>query len=147
MKKFDVELAAGFFVLIGIAALVFISVKLGKLEMLGGGGYTLYAEFEKAGGIKTGSSVEIAGVEVGKVKGVRLDRNYEALVELAINKGIKLQEDAIASIKTKGLIGEKFIQITPGASEKILPNGGRIRDTESAIDIEDIIAKYAFGKV
>jgi phospholipid/cholesterol/gamma-HCH transport system substrate-binding protein len=148
MKKFDVEMAAGIFMLIGILALGFISIKLGKLEVIGGGGYTIYAEFEKAGGIKAGSSVEIAGVEVGKVKSIRLDpSNYQARVEFIINKGIKIQDDAFASIKTKGLIGEKFVQITPGGSEKILSEGGRIRETESSIDIEELISKYVYGKV
>lgn len=147
MKKFDLELAVGFFVLIGILALGYISIKLGKLEVIGGGGYTVYAEFEKSGGIKPGSVVEIAGVEVGKVKSVRLNNDYQALVELTIYKGVKIQEDAIASIKTKGLIGEKYVQITPGGSDKLIPNGGRIRETESAVDLEELISKYMFGGV
>lgn len=147
MKKFDLELAVGFFVLIGILALGYISIKLGKLEVIGGGGYTVYAEFEKAGGIKPGSVVEIAGVEIGKVKSIRLNNDYQALVELTIDKGVKIQEDAIASIKTKGLIGEKYVQITPGGSDKLIPNGGRIRETESAVDLEELISKYVFGGV
>lgn len=146
MKKFDVELAVGLFLLIGILALGYISIKLGRLEVIGGTGYTVYAEFEKVGGLKTGSVVEIAGVEVGKVKGLKLD-NYSALVEMYIDKNVKLQEDAIASVKTKGLIGEKYVQITPGGSDKSIPEGGKIRETESAIDIEEIISKYVFGKV
>ncbi|MCL4536548.1 MAG: outer membrane lipid asymmetry maintenance protein MlaD [Nitrospirae bacterium] len=146
MKKFDLELAVGLFVLMGILALGYISIKLGKLEVIGGGGYTVYAEFEKAGGIKSGSIVEIAGVEVGKVKSIRLN-DYQALVELTIYKDVKIQEDAIASIKTKGLIGEKYVQIAPGGSEKIIPNGGRIRETESAVDLEELISKYVFGEV
>lgn len=147
MKKFDLELAVGFFLLIGIISLAYISVKLGKLEVLGGSYYTVYAEFEKAGGIKPGAVVEIAGVEVGKVKSLRLDKNYQAFVEIAINTNIKIQEDAIASVKTKGLIGEKYIQITPGGSDKIISSGGKIRETESVIDIEELISKYVFGKV
>ena len=147
MKKFDVELAAGFFLLIGIFSLAFISIKLGRLEVIGSKGYTLYAEFEKAGGLKNGAVVEIAGVEVGKVKKIRLDSNYQALVEFVINKDIRIQADAIASIKTKGLIGEKYVQITPGGSDKIISAGGKIRETESPIDIEELISKYAFGKV
>lgn len=148
MRKWDIELSAGVFLLLGIAALAFISVKLGRLEVIGGGGYTLHAEFEKAGGVKVGSGVEIAGVEVGKVKSIRLDeKNYQAMLEFVINKGINIQEDAIASIKTKGLIGEKYVQITPGGSERLLPNGGKIRETESSIDIEELISKYVYGKV
>ena len=146
MRKFDLETAVSFFLLIGIFSLAYISVKLGRLEVIGSKGYTVYAEFDQAGGIKSGASVEIAGVSIGKVTHVGLDK-YQALITLEINKGIKLQDDSIASIKTKGLIGEKFIQVTPGASEKYITAGGRIVDTESAIDIESLISKYVFGKV
>lgn len=147
MKKFDIELVVGIFILIGIFALGYISIKLGKLELIRGEGYNVYAEFEKAGGVKPGAVVEIAGVEVGKVKSIRLDENYQALVEIRILGNIKLQEDSIASIKTKGIIGEKYISITPGSSEQIIPNGGKIRETESAIDFEEIISKYVFDKI
>lgn len=146
MKKIDIELAVGFFLLIGIFSLAYMSIKLGKLEVLGSGGYNIYAEFQKAGGIKEGSIVEIAGVEIGKIKTIRLD-NYQALVELTIRQDVKIQEDAIASIKTKGLIGEKYIQISPGGSDRIISSGGKIRETESSVDIEELISKYVFGKV
>ena len=147
MKKFDLELAVGFFLLVGILCLGYISVKLGKLEVIGGDYYTVYADFAKAGSIKPGSGVEIAGVEVGKVKSILLDKDYQAHVGLQINSRVKLQEDAFASIKTKGLIGENYVQITPGGSDKMLADGGRIRETESAVDIEELISKYVFGKV
>ena len=147
MKKFDLELAVGFFLLIGILCLAYISIKLGRLEVIGGKYYTISAEFSNDGGIKPGSSVEIAGVEVGRVKRVMLGKDYQATVELEIKENVKIQDDAIASIKTKGLIGERYVQITPGGSEKILSNGGKIRETESAVDIEEIISKYVFGKV
>jgi len=147
MRKIDLELAVGFFVLIGIFSLTFLSIKLGKLDTLGGGKYILYAEFENAGGTKSGANVEIAGVQVGKVKSVKIGKDYRALISLNIENDIKIQEDAIASIKTKGLIGEKYIEISPGGSENILPSGGTIRETESAIDVEKIIGKFVFGKV
>jgi phospholipid/cholesterol/gamma-HCH transport system substrate-binding protein len=147
MRKIDLELAVGFFVLIGILCLVYLSIHLGSLGTFGGGRYTLYANFEKVGGIKPGAVVEIGGVEVGKVKSVELNEDYQAVLSLLIERNIKIQEDAIASIKTKGLIGEKYIQITPGASDKDLPDGGTIRETESAIDVEEIIGKFVFGKV
>jgi phospholipid/cholesterol/gamma-HCH transport system substrate-binding protein len=86
-------------------------------------------------------------VTVGRVSGIRLDENYEALVSFEIDRAVKLQEDVIASVKTSGLIGEKFVQITPGASEKYIPDGGKIRETEAAIDIESLISKYVFGKI
>jgi phospholipid/cholesterol/gamma-HCH transport system substrate-binding protein len=136
----------GVFLLIGIFSLIYISVKLGKLEVLGREGYTLYASFENAGGLKSGASVEIAGVKIGTVGSVQLN-NYQALVGLTITRNVKIQDDAIASIKTAGLLGEKYVEITPGASDRILRNDGSIRETESAIDIQDLIAKYAFGKV
>lgn len=147
MKRFDMELAVGVFMLFGIACLAYISVKLGKLEVFGSGGYSVYAYFEKSGGLKPGSVVEIAGVEVGKVRSINLSKDYQAKVELMIRKGVPIQEDAIASVKTKGLIGEKYIQITPGGSERLLSEGGVIRDTESAVDIEELISKYVFGKI
>ena len=147
MKKIDLELAVGFFVLIGILCFGYLSIKLGRLEFFGEGKYIVYAKFEKAGGIKPGAVVEIAGVEVGKVKSIMLDKDYQATISLLINKDMKIQEDAIASIRTKGLIGEKYIEISPGGSENILPIGGTIRETESAIDLERIIGKFVFGKV
>lgn len=147
IKRFDIEISAGIFLIIGIICLGYISVKLGKLEVLGTKGYTIYAHFEKSGGLKQGSAVEIAGVQVGKVKSIKLDKTYQAVVEMVINKDTLIQEDAIASIKTKGLIGEKYIQITPGGSERILKEGGILRETESAVDIEELISKYVFGKV
>jgi len=146
MKEPNAELVVGLFLIFGIISLAFISIKLGKLEVIGKPGYTVFAEFDNDGGIKQGASVEIAGVSVGKVNTVKLE-NYQALVELVIYRNVKLQEDAIASIRTEGLIGEKYIQITPGASDKLIPNKGKIRETESAIDIESLISKFAFGKV
>ena len=146
MKKMNTEVVVGFFVLLGILALGYLTIRLGKLEIVGGNTYSVQAEFEKVGGIKPGASVEIAGVQVGTVKGVKLDK-YQALLDLSLHSGVKIQEDAIASVKTKGLIGEKYIQITPGASEKLVPPGGKIRDTESALDMEELISKYVFGKI
>jgi len=147
MKKFDLEITVGFFVLLGILSIAYISINLGKLEIVGKEGYTVYAEFEKAGGIKPKAIVEVAGVEVGSVKSIQITSDYLARVELTIDKSIKLQEDAIASIKTKGLIGEQYVQISPGGSDKMIQNGGKIRETESAIDMEELISKYVFGKV
>lgn len=146
MKKIDLETAVGFFLLIGIFSLAYISVKLGRLEMLGSKGYEVYAEFEQVGGIKTGASVEIAGIAIGKVTRMRL-KDYQALLSMEIDRNVKLQEDAIASVRTKGLIGEKYILITPGGSEKNIPDGGKIRETESAIDTESLMSKYIFGKI
>jgi phospholipid/cholesterol/gamma-HCH transport system substrate-binding protein len=116
------------------------------MEVMGGKRYEVYALFANSGGLKKGASVMIAGVEVGKVKEITLE-DYQAKVVMTILEGIEIQEDAIASIKTKGLIGEKYISISPGGSERVLSPGERIRETESAVDIEQLISKYAFGKV
>ena len=146
MKKFDLELAVGFFLIIGIGCLGYLSVKLGGMDFLGSQGYELEAVFSNSGGLKSGSAVVIAGVDVGRVKGVILD-NYEARVSMDIPYDLEIQEDAIVSIKTRGLIGEKYVEITPGGSEEILKPGGRIRETQSPIDLEELISNYVFGKI
>jgi phospholipid/cholesterol/gamma-HCH transport system substrate-binding protein len=146
MKKFDLELAVGLFMIMGIICLGYLSIKLGKMEILGDKGYEVEAVFANSGGLKTGSSVVIAGVDVGRVKRVALD-DYHARVVLNLPLNVKLQEDAIASIKTKGLIGEKYVEITPGGADELIKPGGRIRDTQSAVDFEELISNYVFGKI
>jgi phospholipid/cholesterol/gamma-HCH transport system substrate-binding protein len=146
MRKIDLELSVGVFILAGILCLGYLSVRLAKMEILGGDGYEVYALFTDAGGLRDGASVVIAGVEVGRVRAVVME-DYKAKVILKVRNGIELQEDAIASIKTKGLIGEKYIQITPGGTEDIIPEGGRIWETEPAVDLEQLISKFAFGDV
>ena len=146
MKKFDLELAVGLFIIAGILCLSYLSIKLGKMEIMGERGYEVYGVFSNIGGLKVGSSVEIAGVDVGRVKSIVLD-DYQARVVFNFPKGLTIQEDAIASIKTRGLIGEKYIEITPGGSEKVIKPGGRIRETQPAIDMEELISKFVFGKI
>ena len=147
MRKIDLELIVGIFVLIGIIALGYISIKLGKMEWVGGGGYQVTAVFPSVAGLKVGALVEIAGVEVGRVKSLNLDEDYQARVVLDIDWEVKLQEDSIASIKTKGLLGEKYVEILPGGADEIIENGGKIQDTEPPIDLEELISKFIFGKV
>ena len=146
MRRSTLELGVGLFALIGILALGYLSIKLGRVELFGGSGYLVTADFPSAGGLKVGSRVEIAGVEVGRVEAITL-ADYQARVVIQINPGVKIQEDAIASIKTKGLIGEKYVRINPGGSERLIPANGRIREVEPPVDIEELIAKYVFGKV
>jgi phospholipid/cholesterol/gamma-HCH transport system substrate-binding protein len=146
MRKFDLELAVGIFMIAGIVCLAYLTIKLGQLEVLGGKGYEIQAVFSSSGGLKTGSSVVIAGVEVGRVKKVILD-DYQARVTMSLPLEVKIQEDAIASIKTKGLIGEKYVEISPGGLDENLEPGGVIRDTQPPIDIEQLISKYVFGTV
>lgn len=146
MKRFDLELAVGLFIIAGIVCLGYLSIKLGKMEVLGNKGYEVHALFSNSGGLKTGSAIVVAGVQVGRVKSITLE-NYRARVVLNIPWDVKIQEDAIASIKTRGLIGEKYVEITPGGSEKTIPPGGRIRDTQPAVDLEELISNFVFGKI
>lgn len=146
MERTKVNIAVGLFVVLGMLALGYLSIKLGRVSFFGGGGYSVIADFPSVGGLRVGASVEIAGVEIGRVESIGL-ADYQARVTLRMNAGVPLQEDAIASIKTKGLIGEKFIRISPGASEKLIPPNGRIREVEAPVDLEELISKYVFGKV
>jgi phospholipid/cholesterol/gamma-HCH transport system substrate-binding protein len=146
MKRLTVETTVGLFVIVGIAALAYLAIKLGKLEVIGDRGEMYLAEFGTVGGLKNGSPVEIAGVEVGRVKEISLN-DYRAVVKMSINPGVKLQDDAIVSIRTKGLIGEKYVRITPGSSETQVKPGGKLRDTEDPVDIETLISNYVFGKI
>ncbi len=149
MKNFTLELIVGIFVAIGILCLAWLSVKLGKMELVGGDHYEVYAEFDSVSGLKKGAMVEIAGVEIGRVDRIELDPKFSdrARVYLRIANGVKLQDDVIASVRTSGIIGDKFIKLKPGGSEKMLANGGRIRETESAVDLEELLSKYIHGKV
>ncbi len=149
MKKISIETIVGIFMLTGLIYLGCISIKFGKTEVLGGSYYELTADFDSVSGLQSGASVEIAGVDVGRVDRIRLDikRGYIAKVYLQIKSGIKLSDDTIASVRTRGIIGDKFIMLQPGGSETLLANGGKIRDTESAVDLEQIISEYIQGKV
>jgi phospholipid/cholesterol/gamma-HCH transport system substrate-binding protein len=147
MNQTRTELVVGIFVLIGLAALAYLSVRLGKLDFIGTQGYRVVGDFDSIAGLKPGAMVEIAGVEVGRVESIRLNKQYQAAVAFRIKPGVVLQADAIASVKTKGLIGEKYVRITPGGSDKILGDGGVLRETESPTELEDLIAKFIHGKI
>ena len=141
-----VNVAVGLFLVVGFLALGYLSIKLGRVSLLGTTGYVVTVEFPSVGGLKAGSAVEIAGVEIGRVESIGL-ADYQARVILRVKRDIKLQEDSIASIKTKGLIGEKYVRISPGGSDKIIPPNGRIREVEAPVDFEELLSKYIFGKV
>lgn len=148
MKKSSVELGVGIFVLLGIICVGYLTIQLGKMKLLGDDHYFLNARFHSVSGLKTGSQVEIAGVKVGQVDSITLDNDdYDAIVRLKILKNVVLSDDVIASVKTAGLIGDKYIKLTPGGSDEILKPGDVITETESALDIEELISKYVFGDV
>ncbi len=146
MKKLDIEMMVGLFLIAGVVCLGYLSIRLGKMEVLGSKGYEVYALFSNSGGLQSGSDIHIAGVNVGRVRKVSLE-NYQARVTLNLSDNVRIQEDAIVSIKTKGLIGEKYVEITPGGSEKMIHPGGRIRETQSPVDLEELISKFVFGKI
>ena len=144
--RLNLELIVGLFMIAGILCLGTLSIRLGKMEVLGRRGYPVYAVFSDIGGLRIGAPVVVAGVEVGQVDRIGLE-DYQARVGMRIEPGLVLHEDAIASIKTRGLIGEKYIQISAGASDEVLRAGDLIRQTESAVDLESLISQYVFGKL
>ena len=148
MKESKTEIAVGVFMIIGILCVGYLSIKLGEIEWLEETRYPLYARFQSVTGLNDGAHVEMAGVHIGKVESISLDLEREmALVKIRISDRVQLTDDVIASIKTSGLIGDKFIKLTPGSSPEMLAAGDFITETESAVDIEDLISKYVFGKV
>ena len=148
MQKSSIELGVGIFVLIGIVCVGYLTVRLGDMEFFEDEHYFLNARFRSVSGLKTGAKIEIAGVKVGQVDSISLEPEEQvALVRLKIKKEVVLTDDVIASVKTAGLIGDKFIKLSPGGSDEILKSGDTIFETESALDVEEIISKYAFGDV
>ena len=147
MKRFNVEVAVGLFMIIGFVSFAWLAVKLGDVSLFGEDNYGVKARFTSISGLKEGALVEIAGVKVGKVTNIVLDgEDYEAVVSLNINRSVKLQDDIIASIRTAGVIGDKFIDLTPGGSEEFIGPEGEIFETESSISLEKLISKYMFEK-
>ncbi len=148
MKKYSLETKVGIFLFFGLLALGYMTVKLGDLSLFGDKGYPLMARFTTVTGLRVGSPIYIAGIRVGRVDELSFDQDKnKALVRLWIYSGIKIYDDAIASIKTEGLIGDMHLSIDPGGAGEILQAGGVITDTQPPLDIADIVSKYAFGDV
>jgi phospholipid/cholesterol/gamma-HCH transport system substrate-binding protein len=145
MKSISKELYVGLFVLIGLLCAGYLTIVLGGVPLFNAKGYTLYAYFTSVSGLKNGAGIEMAGVEIGNVSEITLDKErLEAKVSFRINEGIELSEDSIASIKTAGIIGEKYISISPGGSDLMLEEEEAINNTESALDIESLVRKFIF---
>lgn len=146
MKKYSMETVVGIFVVIGIFCVGYMTIKLGKVSLFADDYYSLNAGFTSVSGLRVDSPIEINGIEIGRVK--RLTMNQEkqvAMVELNIQHGVKIYEDASAAIKTSGLIGDKFVRIDPGGGGELLKPGGTIAETNAPLDVEDLIGKYVFG--
>jgi phospholipid/cholesterol/gamma-HCH transport system substrate-binding protein len=148
MKKYSSETMVGVFVVIGLLCIGYMTVKLGKVGFLGDDTYVLKARFGKVTGLRVGNAVSMLGLEIGKVSSFSIDQEEQvAIVEMKVNKDIKVYDDAIASIKTEGLIGDKFVEIDVGGGGDELKSGDIITETESPVDIGELISKYAFGDV
>lgn len=148
MTTRKIEFSVGLFVLVGLAAAAFLAIRIGGGRLAKPDTQQLSARFTNASGLKKGSSVRISGVAIGEVTGVTLKHeDMSALVTFRVESGLKLDDDTSASVRSAGLIGEKFISLKPGSSGTVLKPGAVIVDTESAVDLEDIISRFAFGSV
>ncbi len=145
MNRSNVEISVGLFVIVGLACLTYLALNVGGVSRAGADDYVVMARFVSSSGLKRGAGVEVAGVPVGRVTDISFEpESYLAVVEMALDKAVILQEDAIASIRTTGIIGDKFVKITPGGSDIILESGDEIIETEPSISLEELISKYIF---
>ncbi len=148
MGNSRVEIFVGFFLIVGFLALGWLALQLGEVPWLTGSKtYVINAAFNNISGVKAGADVQIAGVTVGKVRQLNLSKENQAMVGMQINREVAIPMDSIASVKSQGIIGDKYIQITLGGDESLYKPGETIVDTESAVDLESLISKFAFGQV
>jgi phospholipid/cholesterol/gamma-HCH transport system substrate-binding protein len=148
MKKYTMETIVGIFIVFGLLCIGYMTIKLGHVSLMSDESYSLIARFTTVTGLRVGNPVNILGIEVGKVERITMDQEEQkAVVELKIKKGIKIYDDAIASIKTEGLIGDRYLNIDPGGSGAVLGNHGTITETQAPVDVAELIGKYAFGEV
>ena len=144
MKKISVEFIVGLFLITGIAAVTYLSVVISGVSAFDSDGYQLMAKFENSSGLKRGASIEIAGVKIGRVASISLDsETQESMVWLSVDAGVEVQDDAVASIRTAGIIGDKYIKISTGGGD-LLVDGDEIIETEPSISIEELVSKYIF---
>ncbi len=146
MNRFTLETAVGIFAVVGIVCLGYLSFKLGKKEILGSNHYSVYADFSSIAGLRENADIEIAGVNIGSVGTISLVDGM-ARVELRLRKEIELPDDSIVSVKTRGLIGAKMVNVSPGGSPDNVQPGDVMMETESVIDLENLISEFIFGKV
>ncbi len=139
-RTFTVEFCVGIFALLGVGAFAYLAINIAQMRFFSAGHYDIGAEFVNISGLELGAPVEIAGVPVGEVKHIQLS-STSALVTLSIRDEVKLRDDDVAMIRTKGIIGDKYVKISPGASVSVIEAGGQITDTESTVEFEEIIGK------
>lgn len=147
-RKYALETSVGIFVVLSLICVAYLTIKLGKVELFGNDHYPLQARFSSVTGLRAGNDVYISGVKVGQVSKITLDTNdFVSIVFMKINHGIEISDDSIASIKTSGLIGDKYVSISPGGSGFYLEPGGMLIETQPPVDFEDLVSKYVFGNV
>lgn len=148
MTRYAKETSVGIFVLAGLACVAYMSIQLGNLRMFSKDYYPVQAKFGDVTGLKINAPVQMLGVDIGFVENIVLDAEADlAVVRLMVKRSVKLYDDSIASVKTSGLIGDKYLKIAPGGVGDEIQPGGLIMKTESSIDLENLISKYVFGKV
>lgn len=148
MRKYSMETTVGIFLVCGLILIGYMTVNLGHYPLFGDQTYPLVARFTSVTGLKPDSPVYMLGIQIGHVESLSIDQKVLKVdVKIKINNGIEVYDDAIASIKTEGLIGERYLSINPGGGGDLLKPGDVITDTQPPIDIGDIIGKYAFGEV
>lgn len=147
MNKRKIEFYVGIFVTVGIICVSYLFIVLGEINFISDNHYNLYGNFSTVSGLKTGARIEMVGVEIGAVSDITIDKEkMVAKVVFKINNDIEVSEDSIASVKTSGIIGQKYIEISPGGSDIMLEPGEEIYDTEASLDIEGLVRKLIFAK-
>lgn len=146
MERRGLELGVGLFLIVGLACLGYLSFKLGNVHLWKSSDYEVHARFSNVAGLKDKAEVTMAGVTIGQVKNLQLSEG-QAFLTLSIRKDVHLEEDVIASIKTMGIIGDKYVSISPGASDVYIKPGGMIKDTQPPLDLENLVSKFVFGSV
>ncbi len=148
MKHTRLEFIVGVFLVLGLLSFGWLALNLGEVPWLSSSHrYIIYAEFDNISGVKSGADVQVAGVVVGKVGNITLTEDDLARAALQVDKSLAIPVDSIASVKSQGIIGDKFIQLTLGGDDELYKPGATITDTESSVDLESLISKFAFGKV
>ncbi len=148
MKHTRLEFTVGVFLVLGLLSFGWLALRLGEVSWLSSSrSYVIYAEFDNISGVKTGADVQVAGVVVGSVRDISLTDDAVARAALQVNKSLKVPVDSIASVKSQGIIGDKYIQLTLGGDDEMFKAGATMTDTESSVDLESLISKFAFGKV
>lgn len=147
-KQYIVETSVGIFVVLSLLCVGYLTVKLGKVELFGTEYYSIKARFSSVTGLRSGNEVSISGVKVGQVSRISLDEeDYVSIVTMKIENGIEISDDSMAAIKTSGLIGDKYVSISPGGSGMYLEPGGMLLETQPPVDFEELVSKYVFGNV